>query len=159
MKTNRLPQLFLSLAASLWLLVGCTVVVVVPPAATATPSPTSPSTPVPATPATPPATPPAPTPVAPTPVPKVSITRDQAIAVARSAALTHKDAPVISAEQGRFADVAIGPGPDSTAPIAPDRPVWRVDLGTTCGPLCGSGDTVIVDAVDGRVLESSSWIS
>jgi len=89
----------------------------------------------------------------------VTITRVRAIAIARTAAVSHKDEPVIAAEMGRFADVSIGPGPDSTAPIAPDRPVWRVDLGTVCGPLCGSGDTVIVDAVDGRVLESSSWIS
>jgi len=98
-----------------------------------------------------------------TPTPSVAptgISRDRAIATARAAAPLHATDDVLVADVGRFADSVsdytathISPAP------APDRLVWRVNLGTRCQPLCASGTTVIIDYWTGRVLIATDWIS
>jgi len=67
------------------------------------------------------------------------ISRDAAIAIARTAAHGHENDAVLAADLLRYRDV--------------------VNLGWVLGPLDGQGTTVVVDAVDGHVVQAVDWIS
>ncbi len=81
----------------------------------------------------------APTRITPTPAPS-GIDRERAIAIARAAVPRYADEDVLSADVLRYVDaVTEYTAAHFTPAPAPDHLVWRVSLGTLCGPLCGSG--------------------
>jgi hypothetical protein len=138
-------------------------VLVVAVAACSTANTGTPSTPSPIptaspTPAPTPTPTPAPTP-APTPTP-TPLTRAQAIAVAVAAAPQWTAADVIEARSGTFAEVgSTYLGTMASPRPAPGTLVWAVNLGRILGPLNGSGNIVILDALDGHVIAVTTWIS
>jgi hypothetical protein len=88
------------------------------------------------------------------------ISRNEAIAIARQAAVRSGSDDVLQADFGRYADLEdvyaaalVSPSP------APNRLVWRITLGTNHGPLEGQGAVVVVDSHDGRVLQIWEWVS
>ena len=67
---------------------------------------------------------------------------------------------VLKAELGPFSELGDPEAPVRHSP-APglDRLVWRINLGTVHGPLNADGTYVVIDAVDGTVLQMVDWIS
>ena len=67
---------------------------------------------------------------------------------------------VISAAIGTFADLSNPNTPLRTASApAAGHAVWRVEIGFVNGPLDASGADVIVDAIDGTVIQFWEWVS
>lgn len=91
---------------------------------------------------------------------RLGITREQAIAIARTAAPRWSSAAVLEATTGTFGDLGSRNAPILVSPApGPERAVWRIKLGVVRGPADAAGTDVIIDAIDGTVIETTDWIS
>jgi hypothetical protein len=93
------------------------------------------------------------------PSPK-TLTRDEAVAICRRLADNFGAADVLRSRFGTFreltvADVSIS----ADAPPDAQQPVWLIMLGMDYGPAAAQGETFIVDAVDGHVIQHYHWIT
>ena len=90
----------------------------------------------------------------------LGLSRAEAISVAREAAAGVNswlgDAPVSFARRDRFADVREPFAPQVSPPPPDDLIVWTIRL---FDEHSGQGTVVIVDAVDGRVLQVVTFIT
>jgi hypothetical protein len=91
---------------------------------------------------------------------QLAISRDEAISIAReAAAAVHSwlgEAPVDIVRQDPFAAVRDGYAPLVSPDPPDDLPVWTIRLFEESS---GQGATVVVDAVDGRVLQVVTFIT
>jgi hypothetical protein len=88
------------------------------------------------------------------------LTRDQAIALARSVADPNYAADeVLQAEVMPFGQLDLYAGPDTTPRPGPDRLVWFISLGHISGPQMGAGVNVVIDVLDGTVIANYGWIT
>jgi hypothetical protein len=89
-----------------------------------------------------------------------TITREQAIANARTNADQMSDEGVLEAELGTWASLR-DDGDFGDVPPLPEASdlVWRITLGYNDGPLDAAGEVLILDATDGRLVWHSFWIA
>jgi len=86
--------------------------------------------------------------------------REQAIAIARVAAPSRATDDVLRADLGEWQALREEHAPGANGdPPAPTDLVWAIDLGWQQGPMMGQRTVVIIDARDGRVLQTVDWIS
>lgn len=128
------------LAVSIALIAGCSTAPTPTPAGSATPEATATAT------ATATASP-------------AALTRDEAVALARKATTRFANEDVLEARLGTWGVVDLPTPPDAPPTPAPETRVWIVNLGYRIRPLDGQGVIVVLDAVDGRVLNATDWIS
>jgi len=94
-----------------------------------------------------------------TPMPSSLITRERATAIARAARPAYAHDKVFAAQLGTFAELGDAYAQTAAPTPAPSALVWLVKIGWQDGPLDGQGALVLIDAVDGHVVQSSDWIS
>ena len=90
------------------------------------------------------------------------LTRGEAIGLARAAAARSSASrgsgeEVLAADLRRYGELDAYVAPGATPPASADQLVWAVNLGTP-GPM-GQGVTVILDAIDGHVIQLFEWIA
>jgi hypothetical protein len=91
-----------------------------------------------------------------------AITEAQAVSIARAqpSPRTAPDDSVLDVRQGTFGDLGSDyQAPGATPAAAPDRCVWRVNLGYDPGPLMGHGMIFIIDCLSGEVIQTYDWVS
>jgi hypothetical protein len=89
-----------------------------------------------------------------------SLTRDKAIALARTVAdPLYADEEVLQAEMMPLGRLDLYVGPDATPRPGPDRLVWFISLGHISGPQMGTGVNVVIDVLDGTVIANYDWIT
>ena len=89
----------------------------------------------------------------------VLLTLDEAVAAARQAADQYADGDVLWARIGAYTGYTNGYAVKTPPIPRPEALVWEITLGTNPGPLMAQGETFLVDAIDGHVVEQWSWIS
>jgi hypothetical protein len=88
-----------------------------------------------------------------------TLTRAEAVAAARVAALRSGGDDVLAAVLTRYGDLDDYVAPGATPPASPDELVWQINLGTNPGPLMGQGEIIVLDAFDGHLIRRYDWVS
>ncbi len=88
-----------------------------------------------------------------------TLTRAEAVAAARLAALRSGADDVLAAVLTRYGDLDDYVAPGATPPASPDDLVWQINLGTNPGPLMGQGEIIVLDAFDGHLIRRYDWVS
>jgi hypothetical protein len=87
------------------------------------------------------------------------ISKAEAEAAARAASERWADGTLLDARFGGYAAFRNENAPTASPIPGPDGPVWWINLGVDPGPLMGQGESFVIDATDGHVMEHYDWIS